>query len=123
VRWCAPVYIGVHQATLGYIGGAAVYIPIPHWRSGFDVPAKDSQRIPLDLNSNQELDLRAFCEVFYDAKKAVVIRRALAEFIDREVDRSGKREEFLLARRRLAGEPLRLISVTGGEKTSSGKKP
>jgi hypothetical protein len=68
-------------------------------------------RIPLDISDELDLDLRAFCEVFFAANRSEVIRRAIVAFIAHSLDETGKRADFVAARQREGGEPLRLVTA------------
>ena len=81
-------------------------------------------RLPLDISDELDLDLRAFCEVFFAANRSEVIRRAISSFIARSLDATGQRSEFVAARQRLGGEPLRLVTGEEGlDATAGGHRP
>jgi len=69
--------------------------------------AHQRKRLPIDISPELDLDLRAFCEPYYDANRSTVVRRAISEFISRHT--SDRKPEFDEIRRRIAGEPIRLV--------------
>lgn len=73
----------------------------------------NKKRTALDLPLDQRLDLEAFCKVFFGANMSEVIRRAIDEFIDVQLEETNRRDEFDRVRRRLAGgdEPIRLVDA------------
>lgn len=80
-------------------------------------------RVNLLLNEELNLDLHAFCELHFDAQQTTILTQGLKLLIEQDLSTPERRKKFDEIRRRLAGEPIRLIrepeavgSKTGSEK-------
>jgi hypothetical protein len=75
--------------------------------------AKTLKQLPLDLSADFVLRLDAFCEAFYGAPRARVIREAVTEFIKRELENNaGAAERFEAAEQRLRKERFTVVGPT-----------
>ncbi|MCH7530393.1 MAG: hypothetical protein IIB36_01355 [Gemmatimonadetes bacterium] len=77
-----------------------------------------SHTFPLELPPNLNLDLHAFCTLYFNAPKSEVARRALQRVIQRETVHPDKKREFEAIRRRLSGmtdATLQIVERKDGE--------
>lgn len=79
-------------------------------------------RVNLVLNEELNLDLHAFCELHFDAQQTTILTQGLKLLIEQDLAAPDRRKKFDEIRRRLAGEPIRLIRGTEAASTKTGSE-